>query len=179
LRPIEFTGACITDPNQKTEQHDGIGRLWVEHLKCGQEAFTLRLEVFPARTPPSRIISELRVLSGEPDSEVDNVVFLSTPEGPRTWRVVEFRDPASTVASSLWIDGRAAQVSFDMRMHRAWASVVGSDHAPIVISLTPELDWSKPTVALRNRARDLISLFVQTYQSLPDQIARLSYAAAH
>jgi hypothetical protein len=63
-------------------------------------------------------------------------------------------------------------------MQRAWASVTGSRYAPVVISLTPELDWSKPTVALRNRARDLISLFLQTYQSLPDQITRLSYAAA-
>jgi hypothetical protein len=66
-----------------------------------------------------------------------------------------------------------------MRMHRAWASLVGSAYAPVIVSLTPELDWSKPSVALRNRARDLIALFVQTYKSLPDQITRLSYAAAH
>jgi exosortase len=179
LQPIGFTGACTTDPNRPTEQHDGIGRLWVEHLLCGQAAFTLRLEVFPPRTPPSGIISEVRVLSGEPDAEVTAVAFLSTPEGARTWRVLELRDPASTVAASLWIDGRPAQVTFDMRMRRAWASVVGSGYAPVAISLTPDLDWSKPSVALRNRARDLISLFVQTYQSMPDQVARLSYAAAH
>jgi hypothetical protein len=64
-------------------------------------------------------------------------------------------------------------------MQRAWASVVGSNYAPVVISLTPDLDWSKPNVALRDRARDLISLFMQTYRSLPDQVVRLSYAAAH
>ncbi len=178
LRPIEFTGACITDPNQKTEQHDGIGRLWVEHLKCGQEAFTLRLEVFPPRTPPSGIISELRTLSGETGADVVNAVNLSTPEGPQTWRVLELADPNSVIAASLWIDGRPSQVSFDMRMNRAWASMFGSAYAPVVMTLTPELDWSKPSVALRNRARDLISLFVQTYKSLPDQVKRLSYSAA-
>ena len=178
LRPIEFTGACITDPNQKTEQHDGVGRLWVEHLKCGREAFTLRLEVFPPRAPPSGIISELRVLSGETGADVVNAVNLSTPEGPQTWRLLELADPTSTIAASLWIDGRPSQVSFDMRMNRAWASVFGSAYAPVVMTLTPELDWSKPGVALRNRARDLISLFVQTYKSLPDQVKRLSYAAA-
>jgi exosortase A len=178
LKPLEFTGACVNDPDHKTEQHDGVGRLWVEHLKCGKEAFTLRIEVFPPRTPPSAIISELRELSGE-SGDVASSVYLATPEGQRAWRVIEVNQPASTIASSLWIDGRAADVSFEMRMHRAWASVFGSSYAPIAISLTPDLDWSKPTVALRNGARDLIALFVQTYKSLPDQISRLSYAAAH
>ena len=178
LKPLEFTGACVNDPDHKTEQHDGVGRLWVEHLKCGKEAFTLRIEVFPPRTPPSAIISELRELSGE-SGDVASSVYLATPEGQRAWRVIEVNQPASTIASSLWIDGRAADVSFEMRMHRAWASVFGSSYAPIAISLTPDLDWSKPTVALRNGARDLIALFVQTYKSLPDQITRLSYAAAH
>jgi hypothetical protein len=64
-------------------------------------------------------------------------------------------------------------------MHRAWASVFGSSYAPVALSLTPELDSPKPSVAMRNRARDLIALFVQTYKSLPEQISRLSYAAAH
>ena len=179
LQPLTFAGACIVDPDHPTERHDGIGRLWVERLKCSQVAFTLRVEVFPARTPPSGIVGELRVLSGEPGAEASDVVFLSAPEGPRTWRVLEFHDPAGTVAMSLWIDGQPAQVTFDMRVRRAWASVVGSSYAPVAISLTPDLDWSKPNVALRNRARDLISLFVQTYRSLPDQVAQLSYAAAH
>jgi hypothetical protein len=178
LKPLDFTGACIVDPDHKTEQHDGVGRLWVERLKCGREAFTLRIEVFLPRTPPSAIISELRELSGE-SGEVSSSVYLATPEGQRAWRVIEVEQPAGTIASSLWIDGRASDVSFDMRIHRAWASVFGSSYAPVAISLTPELDWSKPSVALRNRARDLIALFVQTYKSLPDQIARLSYAAAH
>jgi exosortase A len=179
LQPIEFTGACILDPDRKTERLDGVGRLFVEHLKCGNEAFTLRIEVFPPRTPPSSIISELHVLSGESGDVVNSVVYIATAEGPRTWRVLELTAPASTVASSLWIDGRPTDVSFDMRMHRAWASVFGSTYAPIALSLTPELDWTTPSVALRNRARDLIALFVQTYKSLPDQITRLSFAAAH
>lgn len=177
LQPITFQGVCVTDPQRPITRTDGIGRLWVEHLKCGQVAFTFRLEVFPPRTSPSRIISELRALSGETEGDVGAVAFLATPEGPRTWRVQEINQPAETVASSLWIDGHPSQVTFDMRVQRAWASVTGSRYAPIAISLAPELDWSKPTVALRNRARDLISLFLQTYQSLPDQITRLSFAA--
>jgi exosortase A len=179
LKPLEFTGACIIDPDHKTEQHDGVGRLWVEHLKCGKAAFTLRLEVFPPRTPPSRIISEVRELSGESGDIVNAVVYVSTPEGSQTWRVLELTAPASTVATSLWIDGRPSDLSFNMRMHRAWASVFGSAYAPVAITLTPDLDWTTPSVALRYRARDLITLFVQTYNSLPDQITRLSYAAAH
>ncbi len=179
LQPISFTGACIMDPDHKTEQHDGVGRLFVEHLKCGKEAFTLRVEVFPPRTPPSGIISELHELSGESGDVANAAVYLATPEGQRAWRVLELTAPASTVASSLWIDGRPTDVSFAMRMHRAWASVFGSAYAPVAVSLTPDLDWTTPSVALRNRARDLISLFVQTYKSLPDQITRLSYAAAH
>jgi exosortase A len=133
----------------------------------------------PDRTPPSAIVAELRVLSGEPGAQVSDTVYLPTLEGPRSWRVLEFHDPAGAIATSLWIDGHATQVTFDMRVRRAWASVVGSSYAPVAISLTPDLDWSRPSVALRNRARDLIALFVQTYQSMPDQVARISYAAAH
>jgi len=178
MQPITFTGACVSDPARPIEQSEGIGRLWTEHLKCGAVAFTLRLEVFPPRTTPNRIIAELRNLGGDPGAEVTTVAYLATPASQRTWRIVETEKPSLTVASSLWIDGHPTQTTFDMRMARAWASVFGSKYAPVAISLTPELDWSKPSVALRNRARDLISLFVQTYQSLPDQIARLSLAAA-
>ena len=178
LPAITFTGACTTDPSRPTEEHDGVGRLWVEHLTCGQEAFELRIEVLPARVRPSAIVSELRELSGGSASETAMTVYLSTPEGGRTWRVQELSGPANTIATSLWIDGHPAQMSFDMRLHRAWQSVIGSRYAPVLVRLTPDLDWSKPTVALRNRARDLISLFVQTYPTLPEQIVRLSRAAA-
>jgi exosortase A len=179
LRPLAFVGACVIDPDRPTEQRDGVGKLWVEHLKCGQAAFTLRLEVFPPRATASRIIAELRSLRNEQGTEGSAVAYIATAEGPRTWRILELDNPPEIVATSLWIDGRPTQVSFDMRLHRAWASVVGSSYAPVALSVTPELDWSKPTVALHNRARDLLALFVQTYRSLPDQVARLSYAAAH
>jgi exosortase A len=178
LQPITFTGACFSDPARPPERQDGIGRIWVEHIKCDQVSFTLRLEVFHPRTTPSRIIADLRTLSGETGAEVQSIAYLSTPEGPRAWRILNTIDPTATTATSLWIDGHPVDVTLDMRIHRAWASVFGSAYAPIAISLTPDLDWSKPSVALRNRARDLISLFVQTYRSMPDQIMRLSYMAS-
>jgi exosortase A len=178
LQPITFTGACTSDPARPVEKTEKVGRIWTEHLKCGAVGFTLRLEVFPPRTTPNHIIAELRTLAGDPSAEISTVAYLSTPEGPRTWRIVDTEKPSTTSASSLWIDGKPAQMTFDMRVHRAWASVFGGNYAPVAITLTPELDWSKPNVALHNRAHDLISLFVQTYQSLPDQITRLSYMAA-
>jgi exosortase A len=178
LLPPAFSGACVTNPNAPTERRDGAGRLWVQHLICGSDKFTIQVEVFPTHTSPSQLIAELRQLSGEQGAEVNNVAFLSTPDGPRVWRVVETKDPAGVTASSLWINARPAQVNFDMRMHQAWASVAGARYAPIIVVLSPELDWSKPTRALRDHARDLISLFVQAYRSLPDQVDRLAYAAA-
>lgn len=179
LVPLTFTGACVSDPAHPTERHDGEGRTWLQHLICGKTAFIVRIQVFPDHTSPARLINALRDMSGELGAEVTNSAYLSTPEGARTWHIVETTDPVKTVASSLWIGGHPVQVSLDMRLHQAWASVTGSTYAPIIVSVEPELDWSKPTVALRNRARDLISIFVQTYKSMPDQIARLSYAAAH
>jgi exosortase A len=179
LKPIEFTGACTTDPARPTEQQDNAGRLWLEYLKCGQVAFALRLELFSPRASPSDVIAGLRALSGGPPGETTTVFFLSSVADPRTWRVQEFNDPARTVAASLWINGHPTQVSFDMRMARAWASIAGSRYAPVAISLTPELDWSQPSVALRNRARDMIAQFVQTYPSLSDQISELSDTATH
>jgi exosortase A len=179
LLPVTFTGACVSDPSHPTERHDGEGRAWLQHLTCGPTKFIVRIQVFPDHTSPARLISALRDMSGELGSEVTNIAFLSTPEGPRTWRIIETMNPYKTVASAMWIGGHPIQVSFDMRLHQAWASVTGSAYAPIIVSIEPDLDWSKPSVALRNRARDLISIFVQTYRSMPDQITRLSYAAAH
>ena len=177
LRPIVFTGACITDQSRTTEQHDGGGKAWVEHLKCGQEAYTLRIDVLPPRTTPAAIIAAWRALSGEAGGEVANTSYVATPSGSRTWTILEFGMPAGMVGVSLWIDGRPAQQSFALRMHQAWASVFGSNYAPVLISLTPDLDWSKSSVGLRNRARDLITTFVLAYRSLPDQVLRLSHVA--
>ncbi len=179
LQPIVFTGACTTDPGRTTEQRDGGGRTWVEHLKCGQEAFTLRIEVLPPRTTPATIIAAWRALSGEAGEEVTNTSYIATPSGGQTWTLLEFGTPARMVAASLWIDGQPAQQSFNLRMHQAWASVFGSNYAPVLISLTPDLDWSKPSVGLRNRAHDLITMFVLAYKSLPDQVLRLSRVVAH
>lgn len=179
LSPITFTGACTTDPAHPIERHDGDSRSWVQHLNCGQTKFVVRIEVFPTHTTPSRLIAALREVSGEQGADINTVAYLSTPEGSRTWRIIETTNPYHSIASSLWIAGRPTQISFDMRLHQAWASMTGATYAPVIVSVEPDLDWSKPTVALRNHARDLISIFVQTYKSMPDQITRMAYAAAH
>lgn len=179
LSPLTFVGACDADPSHPTTQHDGLGRMWEQHLVCGREKFIVRMEVFPTRTSPARLIAEYRELGGDIGAETSSVAFLSTPDGPRTWRIVETTAPPHTIATSLWLDGRPAQITFDMRVRQALASLSGSTRAPMIVSIEPDIDWSKPTVALRNHARDLVSLFVQTYKSMPDQISRLTYAAAH
>lgn len=179
LQPLTFAGACTSDPNAPLQSHDGLGRIWTQHLVCGPDKFLVQVEVFPSHTAPSRLIRELRRLSGEQNGEVSGVFYLATPEGPRTWRVVETSNPTAVTASSLWLNARPVQPGLTMRIHQALGSITGAPYAPIIVSLSPELDWSKPTLALRNHARDLISLFVQTYQSLPEQVARVSYAAAH
>jgi len=178
LQPIAFAGACITDPNRVTEQHDGVGRVWMEHLKCGEQTFTLQIEVLPPSATPATIISSWRTLSGESGADVAATTYIATESGPRTWSILEFGNPAGTVAASLWVNGQPTQQSFNMRLHQAWASVVGSSYAPVMITLKPDLDWSKPSVELRDRARDLITTFVQAYRSLPDQVLRLSAAAS-
>lgn len=179
LQPLTFAGACTSDPNAPLQSHDGLGRIWTQHLVCGPDKFLVQVEVFPSHTAPSRLIRELRRLSGEQNGEVSGVFYLATPEGPRTWRVVETSNPTAVTASSLWLNARPVQPGLTMRIQQALGSITGAPYAPIIVSLSPELDWSKPTLALRNHARDLISLFVQTYQSLPEQVARVSYAAAH
>jgi exosortase A len=179
LTPLTFSGACVTDPAHPIERHDDVGRTWTQHLNCGRQQFVVRIQVFPTHTTPAHLITDLRQMSGQVDADVTAVAYLSTPEGPRTWQIVETTKPEQTIASSLWIDNHPAQITFALRMHQALASITGSNYAPIIVSIEPVLDWSKPTLALRNHARDLISLFVQTYKSMPDQLTRLSYAAAH
>jgi exosortase A len=174
---LTFLGPCRNDPISLPKQEAGPGWVNVQHLVCGDAKFVVRTIVLPPSVSPGNLIRALRAASGEEGAEVAASGLVTPSAGSGTWQVVETSSPANVVASSLWIDGKSARVSFNLRVKLALASITGSAYAPVIVSITPVLDWSKYTVAQRNHARDLITAFLQSYPSLSDQIARLSRAA--
>jgi hypothetical protein len=51
------------------------------------------------------------------------------------------RDPVFMIAVAVWVDGRPVRPGLAMRMRMAINSLVGSDFAPMVATVTPAVDW--------------------------------------
>jgi hypothetical protein len=61
---------------------------------------------------------------------------------PSAWRIMSSDDPVFTVAVSIWVDGKPARPGLAMRARMAMNSLFGSRFAPVVVTVTPVVDWA-------------------------------------
>ena len=161
---------CVAQPVAAGEP----GTPSVQHLVCGGLPVTLQVMLFNARTTSGPVLAEQRRLSGANAEDVATT-WLPIPEpGAHVWRLVTTDKPARVAAVSMWIDGRPGAGGISMRVRQARNSVLGGGPAPIVVSITPDADWSNITVAQNQQlAQGLADLLQREtwLSSLPEALA--------
>ena len=172
LAPV---GDCRLETAPLTLGLDAPGRMIVQRFDCGQVPVTLSIEVFSPRSVPSSMIGEQRRLTevvGADDVRSSGVSVPGSPPG--AWRLVERKDPYRVAVTSLWIDGRPAELGLAARARQAWHSIVGSRFSPVLVVATPAFDRRDVSlVDLERGARSIVD-FLQSHPELATLIARLS-----
>jgi exosortase A len=175
LTPV---GNCRLQAAPLTVGLDTPGRMIVQRFDCGQGPVVLSIEVFSPRSIASRFIGEQRRLTEVVGADDIRSIAISVPGSPPgAWRLVERQDPNRVAATSLWIDGRPAELGLVARARQAWHSIVGSRFSPVLVVVTPAYD--KPDVslaALEGGARSVAD-FLQSQPEIATLITRLSEPA--
>jgi exosortase A len=171
-----FTPAngCRTQPAPLTEGLDAPGHVFVQRFDCGQGSVTLMVEVFSPRSTANRLVAEQRRLTevtGADDVETVQLVVAGAPHG--AWHFVRRTKPDRVAATSLWIDGKPAELDLIARARRAWHSIVGSPYAPVLAVVTPEQDLNA-LPATRQQVERSVADFVQSQPGVTELIRRLS-----
>jgi hypothetical protein len=82
-------------------------------------------------------------------------------------------DPAFITAVSIWIDGKPVRPGIAMRARMALNSLLGSSHAPVVMTVTPVADWEKLGPA-RKDVEASLPAFLLAHPDLAQKVGALS-----
>jgi len=131
-------------------------------------AFSPRITAAPLMAERRRL-----VLRAETEGLQEN--WLQTPDGaPSAWRIMTSDDPAFTIAVSMWVDGKPVRPSLAMRARMAMSSLFGSAFSPMVVTVTPAVDWDKLKPIERKDADASVSTFLLRQHDLNGTIGTLS-----
>jgi exosortase A len=132
------------------------------------------LVLSPHSTASPVFAAERRAINQTDESEVRVEWVPASPGSDRTWRLIRYDGTGPVMALSLWIDGRPTQPSMRERVGLAWSSIRGAQVSPVLITLTPELDWAHLTAASHHMVVDRLIRMLQAQPNLAPQIARIA-----
>ena len=150
-------------------------RVGTQHVVCGDVAMDMTWATFSPRITAAPLMAERRRLALRAETEGLQENWLQTADGtPSAWRIMSSNDPAFTIGVSLWVDGKPARPSLAMRTRMAISSLFGSRFSPMVVTVTPAVDWEKLTPSDRKEAEASVSAFLLQQHDLNGTIGTLS-----
>lgn len=179
LPSLTASGACQPKQAPLTEGLDAPGRMIVQRFDCEQGLIALSIEVFSPRSTASRLVAEQRRLTeveGADDVQTDRLTVPGSPPG--AWRLVRRTKPDRVAATSLWIEGKPAQIGLMARARLAWRSIVGSRYSPVLVVVSPAHEVEDANQVALQQAASSITDFLRSQPGLMALIARLSVPAS-
>ena len=144
-------------------------------VMCGGPPMRMTWRVFSPRITAGPLMAERGRLVMRADTEGHEEHWLATGEAtPSTWRMIISHDPAFAIAVSVWVDGKPVRPGLAMRVGMAIDSLFGSAFTPIVVTLTPAVDWSALSPSERGEAEAGLATFLRSHATLDPTIARLT-----
>jgi hypothetical protein len=109
------------------------------------------------------------------ETEALQANWLETGDGERgAWRIMTSTDPAFAIGVSLWVDGRPVRPGLRMRAKMAVDSLFGSRFAPMVVTVTPVVDWERLNGIERKEAEARLPAFLLRHRDLDRTVGMLS-----
>ena len=142
---------------------------------CDGVAMDIGWEAFSPRITAAPLMAERRRLVQRAATEDLSENWLEAPaDAPSPWRIMHANDPAFAIAVAVWIDGKSVRPGLAMRVRMAMNSLLGSAHAPIIMTVTPAVNWETLDPAGRRKADASLSAFLASQPDLVQTVGTLS-----
>ena len=113
-----------------------------QRVVCGGVPMDMSWAVFSPRITAAPLMAERRRLVLRAATEGLQEHWFEPGDGTRSaWRIMHSTDPEFMVAVAMWVDGKPARPGLTMRARMAMNSLFGSAYAPMVVTVSPAVDW--------------------------------------
>jgi exosortase A len=146
-----------------------------QRVLCGGVPLDMSWEAFSPRSTAAPVMSARRRMVAAARTEGIQENWLDAGDGTfSAWRVMKSNEPAYVIAVSVWIDGKPVRPGLAMRVRMALNSLIGSPYAPMVVTVTPVVDWEARNRSELQATGDALPYFLLTHPSLDGTVAALS-----
>ncbi len=146
-----------------------------QRVTCGPYTMDLAWEPFSPHVTAAAVMAERRRLCIQAETESLQESWAQTDDGSSsTWRIMHSNEPLYETAVSVWVDGKPVRPGMRMRLRMALNSLMGSTHAPIVMTVTPVVEWDKLVRGQAQAVEQSVSDFLRQYPHLTEQVGALS-----
>jgi exosortase A len=152
-----------------------FNRVRTQRVACGGVAMDVTWTAFSPRITAAPLMAERRRLVLRAETEGLQEEWFQPADGSNSaWRIMRSGDPAFAIAVAMWVDGKPARPGLGMRARMALDSVLGTAFAPMVVTITPAVDWAVLGPYERKLAEESVSSFLKTHPDIDAIVARLS-----
>jgi exosortase len=121
-----------------------------QRVTCGGTVLVMRWQVFSPRSTAAAVMAARRQMCQAVESEGLSEAWLETTDGSASaWRIMRSGDPVAMLGVAVWVDGKPVRPGMRMRVQMAADSLLGSAHAPLVMTVTPVVDWRRLSLTER------------------------------
>ena len=132
-------------------------------------------EAFAPRITAAPLMAERRRLVKRADTEGLQQDWLQTGNDTQsTWLIMSSNDPAFIIAVAVWVDGKPVRPGLAMRARMAIDSLFGSAFAPMVVTVTPAVNWDTLKPVERAGVMATLPAFLIQQRYIDQTVAALS-----
>jgi exosortase A len=168
-----------TDCSVQAVAEDAASPVRTQHVVCGGVAMDMSWEAFSPRSTAAPVMAERRrmVTRAETENLSENWLDIGDEASkgtPSAWRIMHSNEPAFMTAVSVWVDGKPIRPGLTMRLRLALNSLVGTAYTPMVMTVTPAVDWDTLGVLDRKAAEASLPLFLSSHPNLETTVGALT-----
>ncbi|HEX2942038.1 MAG TPA: archaeosortase/exosortase family protein, partial [Rhodopila sp.] len=169
LKLIPVGSGCDVTPGSAADNGG------TERVVCGDVAMDVTWRIFSPRVTAGPVMAARHRLTMPTETESHAEDWLGTPDRTRSpWRIMSSSDPAYMMAVSVWMDGVAVRPGLPMRARMAMDSLLGASHAPIIVAVTPAVNWAAQPAGISADLRHRLTTFLLDHPDLLSTVGTLS-----
>jgi exosortase A len=142
-----------------------------QRATCDGVTMDVTWETFSPHITAGPLMAERRrlVLQAETEGLQENWL-----EAGSAWRIMTSEDPPFAIGVSMWVDGKPVRPGLPMRVRMAMSSLLGSRFTPVVVTVTPAVDWDALSSVERRQMEATVPAFLLKHPDLDRTIGELS-----
>ena len=175
LVPLDPGAYCTSAPGTPpVRARQAVGGLALDQrIACGDGGvYDIHLVAFSPQSTAGPVMAERRRLAQPPGVEETSEDWMASE--PHVWRILTGTEEAYVMALGLWIDGVPSMAGLPVRVRMAWNSLTGGRDSPVVVSVTPVVDWTHMAPPMRQKVEADLTAFLRAHVAWGAQIRAMA-----